>query len=378
MKKNLLSIILAVVLLMGSALAQDASFEGTMTKLAGDAGKGFVQPVVSAFGSNLNGGWFHKSPQTKIFGIDLEAGVVAMGTFTTEENKTFSATGAFQFSGGTVVGANATGKSEAQKIAENMNVNGVSFYNLPANERQAIVDAISNTSFNVGIAGPTIVGSTADNMKITVGDTPFSYRSPNTNQTVSTTIPGKTTVLDGVTGVLNGKAIVPLGAPQVSIGTIFGTQATFRYLPEVQISPELGKFKYFGFGIQHNLGMWLPIPIVDVSASFFTQKLNIGTLMEAKTTAFGLNVSKQLGFAFLNVTPYGGFMLESSKMTFGYDFVPNAANPTNVQHISFELEGENKSRITLGLSLRILVININADYNIGKQNSATAGVFFAF
>jgi hypothetical protein len=215
-------------------------------------------------------------------------------------------------------------------------------------------------------------------MKITIGNTPFSYRSPNTNQTVSTTIPGKTTVLDNVTGVLDGKAIVPLAAPQVSIGTIWGTQATFRYLPEVQISPELGKFKYFGFGIQHNLGMWLPIPIVDVSASFFTQKLNVGTLMEAKTTAFGLNVSKQLGFAFLNVTPYGGFMLESSKMTFGYDFVPNAANPTNVQHIAFELEGESKSRITLGLSVRILVININADYNIGKQNSATAGVFFAF
>ncbi len=374
--KKYFSLLLSVVFFSTAAFSQ--SMEETMAKLAGDAGKGFVQPVVSAFGANLNGGWFHKSPKSKLFGIDLEVGLVAMGTFTTDENKTFSATGAFKFSGGPVVGSSSTTKSEAQKIAENMTVNNVSFYSLPTNEQQAIVNAIANMTFNVGINGPTIVGTKTDNMKITLANTAFSYTSPNTNQTVSTTIPGKTTTLDGVTGVLDGSAIIPLAAPQATIGTILGTQATFRYLPEVEISPDLGKFKYFGFGVQHNLGFWLPIPIVDVAASFFTQKLNVGTLMEAKTTAFGLNVSKQFGFAFLNVTPYGGFMLESSKMNFGYDFVPNSANPNNVERISFELEGENKSRITVGLSLRILVININADYNIGKQNSATAGVFFAF
>jgi hypothetical protein len=374
MKKSLLSIALAAVMLMGTAFAQtedEGGFSGTLKKLAGDAGKGFVQPVVSGFGNNMNGGWFHKAPGTKIFGIDLELGVVAMGTFTTDENKTFAANGAFKFGGGQL-GTN----SQSEKIAS-----GLSNWNLlPNNEKQAIIDAISSANFQVGIAGPTVVGSKQDTMRITVPSTPISYTSPNTNQTVNTTLPGSVVTLEGVTGVLDGSAMIPLAAPQFSIGTLYGTQATFRYLPEIEISKDLGKFKYFGFGVQHNLGMWLPIPIVDVSASFFTQKLEVGTIMEATTTSFGLNVAKQLGFAFLNVTPYAGFMLESSKMKFGYDYTytVGATNQVVTDRINFELEGENTSRITLGLGIRLLVININADYNIGKQNSATVGVFFAF
>ena len=373
MKKTLLSILLAVVMLSGSLFSQEeeGGFESTLTKLAGDAGKGFVQPIVSGFGNNMNGGWFHKAPKSKIFGIDLEFGLVAMGTFTTEENKTFTANGAFKFSGG-AIGTN----SQAENIASGIN----NWALLPNNEKQAIVDAISNTNFQVGIAGPTVVGTKQDTMKISLASTLFQYTSPNTNTTNSVTIPGAVTRLDGVTGVLDGASIIPLAAPQFSIGTIYGTQATFRYLPEVEISKELGKFKYFGFGVQHNLGMWLPIPVVDVAASFFTQKLEVGTIMEANTTSFGVNAAKQFGFAFLNVTPYAGFMFESSKMKFGFDYTykSGAANTEVKDRISFELEGENTTRITLGLGIRLGIININADYNLGTQNSATAGLFLAF
>ena len=367
MKNRHVALFAAVLMLAGSVFAQDPSFESTMKNLGVSAGKGFVQPVVSAFGNDMNGGWFHKSPKNKIFGIDLEVGVVAMATFSSDDNKTFSLQSDFKFAGGPV-GSN----SEAEKLAQN-----VQNYNLLSNsQKQSVINAIANQSFNVTMSGPTIVGTKTDHLKIVVPTQTINVNG----QTM--TINGTTQQINEVTGVLDGKAIIPLGAPQASIGTIFGTQATFRYLPDIEIDKSIGKVKYFGFGVQHNLGMWLPIPIVDVSASFFTQKLNVGTLMEAKTTSFGLNASKQLGFAFLNVTPYAGFMLEKSNMNFSYDFptYTDASNPANnkVEHVTFDLQGENKSRITLGLSIRILVININADYNIGKQNSATAGVFFAF
>ncbi|MFA6456985.1 MAG: DUF6588 family protein [Bacteroidota bacterium] len=369
MKKTLRSILLAVIMLMGSAFAQteEGGFAGTMKNLGISAGKAFVQPVVSGFGNNMNGGWFHKAPATKIFGIDLEVGLVGMGTFTTEENKTFNLQADFKFSGGPV-GSN----SEAEKLAAN-----VQNYNLLSSaQKQDVIDAIAAQSFNVSMSGPTIVGTKADYLKIVV---PTQTLNVNGN---TMTINGTTQSITAVTGVMDGAATIPLAAPQFSIGTIYGTQATFRYLPEVEIDKDLGKFKYFGFGIQHNLGMWFPIPVVDLGASFFTQKLEVGTLMTAKTSSFGLNASKQFGFAFLNVTPYAGFMFESSTMTFGYDFptYTDPSNPANnkTEHIAFELEGENTTRLTIGLSIRLLVININADYNIGKQNSATAGVFFAF
>ncbi|MFA6469101.1 MAG: DUF6588 family protein [Bacteroidota bacterium] len=373
MKKSLLSIVVALVLI---SMVQAQDLTGTLTKMAGDAAKGYVQPVASGFGNNLNGGWYHKAPAAKIFGIDLELGLVAMGTFTTEENKTFTASGVFKFGGGYYsgdIGNNPNGtKSQSEKIAENI---GTAWTFATPTQKQNIIDKIAGLDFTVGISGPTIVGTKQDTMKLSVpqrdldinGDGISDYTIAENNQT-----------LDGVVGILDGSATIPLAAPQFSIGTIYGTQFTFRYLPDIEISKEIGKFKYFGFGIQHNLGMWLPIPIVDVSASFFTQNLKVGTIFETKATSFGINASKQFGFAFLNVTPYAGFSLESSTMNVTYNFAVDS--PTGPQQIpvAFELEGENSSRLTLGLGIRLLVINVNVDYNIGKQNSATAGVFFAF
>lgn len=365
MKKNLLIVTIAMLVASTTLFAQDEGIESTLKKMAGDAAKGFVQPVVTGFGANLNGGWFHKAPKSKIFGIDLEVGLVAMGTFTTDENKTFEANGAFKFSGGPV----GTG-SQAENIAS-----GINNWNLltPV-QQQAIIDEISSQQFQVGIKGPTIVGTKTDTMKITFP-----------GQTVSASggsfdIPTQVITLNGVTGVLDGASMIPLAAPQFSIGTVFGTQATFRYLPEVEIDKELGKFKYFGFGIQHNPGIWFPNPLpVDLAASFFTQNLKVGTVFETKATAFGINASKQFGFAFLNVTPYAGFMFESSTMTISYAYSTiGPGNATITDNINFELEGENTTRLTVGLSIRLLVLNINADYNFGKNNSATAGLFFAF
>ncbi len=367
MKKSLRSVVV-VLALVSMMQAQDLS--ETLTKLAGDAAKGFVQPVASGFGNNLNGGWYHKAPASKIFGIDLELGFVAMGTFTTDENKKFTANGSFRFGGGPV----GTG-SQAEDIAS-----GINNWNLlPNNEKQAIINAISGTNFGVGISGPTIVGTKQDTMKITFPSTTITYTSPNTGVSTTQSVPGTSIRLDGVVGLLDGASIIPLFSPQASIGTIYGTQFTFRYLPELEVSPEIGKFKYFGFGVQHNLGMWLPIPVVDVSASFFTQNLKVGTIFESKATAFGVNASKQFGFAFLNVTPYAGFSLESSTMNVTYDFeVTDATGAVQKIPVAFELEGENTSRLTVGLGMRLLTFNINVDYNIGKQNSATAGLFFAF
>lgn len=365
MKKNLLIVCCAILVASASVFAQDEGVESTLKKMAGDAAKGFVQPIVTGFGANLNGGWFHKAPKSKIFGIDLEVGLVAMGTFTTDENKTFQVDGAFKFSGGPVGSG-----SQAENIAS-----GISNWNLlPNPQKQQVIDQIASQQFQVGIKGPTIVGTKQDTMKITFPGQTITAGSLNYN------VPTQVIALDGVTGVLDGAAMIPLAAPQFSIGTIFGTQATFRYLPEVEIDKEIGKFKYFGFGIQHNPGIWFPNPLpIDIAASFFTQNLSVGTIFETKATAFGINASKQFGFAFLNVTPYAGFMFESSKMTISYAYTTIGPGNTEItDNINFELEGANTTRLTVGLSIRLLVLNINADYNIGKNNSATAGLFFAF
>lgn len=373
MNTTLRSIALAVLLAVSSVFAQEESeLSKTMSKLAGGAIEGFLGPAGSAFGNNLNTGWFHKAPKDKIFGIDLEVGVVMAGTFTSDANKTFDLNSSFRFD-----------DAQATTIANQLDLSTtpVQFRTQIRNE---FITQLKNNDVSVRFNGPTFLNG--DGSPVTIvfdpGSVQLTNPANNTKQNYSVGAFGDT--VEGVKGV--DLPIVPLPLPQVSLGTIYGTMVTLRGLPVDIPAGDFGKVRFFGFGIQHNLGMWLPIPIVDLAVSYYSTGLSVKAkqngkeqeLLKTTASGFGLNVSKQLGFGFLNVTPYAGFGIENSKTTIAYDAPLNtAAGPTTIP-FSVEFEGQNKTRMTVGLSIRLLVININADYNLGKNNSASAGVFFAF
>jgi len=325
--------------------------------LSMDAASKYVAPIVSAFGANLNGGWFHKAPSSKIFGLNIEVGVVGMGTFYPkgEEYLSFDTSGDFRFN-----------SEQAGELVAGLF--------LPAIVEDALIDEIAGTEFTVGISGATVIGAVDDYIEISFSGADITFIDPTTGLERTETVGAQVITLPiGGFETISDLSFLPFIAPQLSVGTIFGTRVTFRYLPSITISEEFGKFKYFGFGIQHNPGVLLPTPLpLDVSVGFFTQTLEIGTLFKAKTTAFGLNASKRLGVGPINITPYAGFMLEKSNIDITYDFIVD----TQEINVAFELEGENRSRLTLGLSIRLLMLNFNADYNIGKYNSVTVGVMF--
>ncbi len=365
--KKLMSMALLLVsmaaLMTSGVLAQttgngEPGLEETVKKLAGDAAKGYVGPLVSVIGSNMNAGWFHRAPRSVMLGFDLEVGIVVMGTYLKEENRTFKAEGEFRFD-----------MTQSRQLA--------ALSNAPLAYRENVASAINQQMFKVSFRGPTVLGSAKDTFKVSFPGRSVTVNTPIGPQTY--TIP-TSDINTGVTGVkdLEGWEVLPLPpfAPQVSLGTILGTQFTLRYLPEVET--DAGKFKYMGYGIQHNPGVWFgDILPLDLSASFFTQSVTVGSIFEAKATSFGINASKRLGWGFLNLTPYFGYMLEKSSIAVNYDY--QYTTPTGSiakDKISFSLDGENKSRITLGLSIKILLINVNADYNIGTYKSLSAGVMF--
>lgn len=359
------------------ASAQDEDGEDLKEFIEGlsmDAASKYVAPIVSAFGMNLNGGWFHKAPSSKIFGFNLEVGLVGMATYYPkgEEYLSFDTSGDFQFSA-----------SQATDIVSGITLDPAlePFRALIEND---LINAITGRGISVGISGATVIGDPEDYIEIDYGgediviDNPL-FGLPGEPATITLPVPsGVITLPIGGFEAISDLSFLPLAAPQLSLGTVFGTRVTFRYLPSITIDEELGKFKYFGFGIQHNPGVLLPAPLpFDVGVGFFTQTLEIGTLFKAKTTAFGLNASKKLGLGPISITPYAGFMLEKSNIDITYDFVLDEGTiDEQVIPIAFKLEGENRSRIVLGLSLRLLIFNINADYNIGKYNSVTVGVMF--
>ena len=364
MNKALIFIILGLYV-FSSLFSQ--SLEDTIDDLSGKAAKGYVGPIVSAFGTNLNGGWFHKAPKSKFLNVDVEFGIVFMGTTFPDDAKTFDVTGNFRFT-----------EEQATMMTQD-------FYDPNFPELQnALIEAIMNQDFEVGINGPTIVGPAYEE----IGDDQIIMDVPANEITVDVagtptteTIPGRQIPL-GVGGLLEDMPMLPLITPQLSVGTVYGTKIIVRYLPPMDLGEELGEFNYAGFGIQHNPKAWAPLLIpVDICASFFTQKMVLGNYVEATATAFGINVSKQFGFRMLHITPYAGLMMESSKMEFTYDYIignnPVTGDPME-QSIKFELEGENSGRFIIGTSLRLGVFNLNADYNIGAYNSITAGFGLGF
>jgi hypothetical protein len=357
MKYGMVFLALCLLTLVAGSTGRAQDLQGTLEKLSEDAAKSYVNPIVSGFGSDLNGGWFHRAPQATKLGFTLEFGVVAMGTFFKDENKVFSSSGSFQFD-----------SSQSQTLAN-------SIVNNPGNNPliNAIRDSIRNQVFTVGISGPTIIGSKSDSLRVTF------YGRTFTTFAGSDSVPTQAIVLP-ITGLIENLSVLPLAAPQLTLGTVFGTQVSFRYLPQVQITKEIGSFKYFGFGIQHNPAVWLgdsPLP-VDVSLGYFTQTLDVGSIFTTKSTSFGIQASKQLGWSYLNLTPYLGFQSESSTMTFTYDYTINTLTGPQVQHITFDLKGANSARFTAGMALRLGIFNLNADYNFASYNSATAGFMISF
>lgn len=349
-----------------SIFAQDEDLEGTLTQLSEAAAKAYISPVVSAFGSNMNGGWFRMAPPPTKFGLDLQIGVVGMGTFFPDDSgiRTFSTSGSFRFS-----------QAQAQDIVTN--TSGLVFLN-PTTDEPALVSAISQIDFTVNIAGTTIVGPADGTIGITFNGSDITYTPPSTGIPEQVTIDPYTITLNvgGIGDYLPDTTFLPYAAPQLNVGTVLGTRAVFRYVPEISITEDIGKFSWFGWGVQHNPAVFFPTPLpVDVSISFAKQTVKLGDILEANTTAYGLNVSKKLGVGPISITPYAGFLIEKSKFHFKYDFILDEGMPWEQKiPIDFTMEGENQSRITVGVSLKLLMFNINADYNMGNYNSVTVGV----
>jgi hypothetical protein len=361
MKTNLILLILIVSAMISWLYADD--LQSTMEQLSGTAGKFYVNPFSQSVAVDFNGGWFHKVPKAELFGWDLEFGVVGMGSLFNGNEKTFDTPNAkFRFT-----------RDQAMQLTSQYS--GTPGYD-------ALLDAIVQTDFNVGIQGPTIIGDKYDEatganaIHVIIPATDVNYLVYGIQQTA--TVPAQDYSL-GVGGLLGDLPAMPLAAPQLTLGTIAGTQISLRYLPNTTLDAKIGLISYLGYGIQHNPAFWLPIKLpVDVAIAFFTQDLKVGDLAELTGTTVGMNIAKTFGYKMLSFSPYAGINAETATMKFHYNYeVQTAAGPLN-NHIAFQIDGKNSTRATFGLNFRLGLINLNFDYNLGKYQSATTGIMFNF
>jgi hypothetical protein len=244
-------------------------------------------------------------------------------------------------------------------------------------------------NLNSGLYNTAEIGESGFHLRLTVvamgtliGDAEKTYDATPPQPFSQTPVP-TATVYGGTGAVVNGPlgsgiqyqfqngqvktSIIPLAAPQLTLGTFFGTQAIVRYapIPEIQDFP---KVTLFGIGAQHNLNRYLSSLPVDLSAGVFYQSLTVGDIIDVKAFNLGAQASKSWAL----FTLYGGVQYETSSMNLTYTYTGSSARPT----LSVDFTGENKLRATAGLGLNLVILHLNADISVGKVTVASAGIGF--
>lgn len=339
-----------VLCLLIVRVVQAQALKDQLIKLVPAVAEYYLEPLVSGFGTDLNSGWFHRAPRPVLLGFDIEAGVVGMGTFFRNEDKKPGKRIPISFE-----------PIHAIRLADKAGTM------LPA-KRQQVISELMSQQFTVEIAGVTVIGQMGQDLKIYFPGTSIAGIS----------IPADTISIP-VSSIKEAQ-LLPLITPQISIGTIVGTNFTFRIVPKVTIDKDIGAFSYFGAGIQHNPAVWLDSHLpIDIGIGVYVQKMKLDVLGEATASAVSINVSKQIGWGWLNLTPYAGYMRERSNTAISYQYAGTSLSGNPVTRtISFDIAGRNSHRFTAGAGITILLANVNLDYSIGEQQAVSAGVMVRF
>ncbi len=171
-------------------------------------------------------------------------------------------------------------------------------------------------------------------------------------------------------GQLTGD-FIPFAVPQVELGSLFGTVARLRFF-SAQIpgdaGEDIGKIKLLGYGLQHSLSQYIPLCPIDLSAGVFYQTFDIGDIMKSKALSYGIQASKSLAI----LTLYGGAAMESTTMDVSYTYEGEGTE----EEIALELKGDTKFRFQVGAALRLAILVLHGQVNIGNQMTYAVGVGF--
>jgi len=164
---------------------------------------------------------------------------------------------------------------------------------------------------------------------------------------------------------------MPLAMPQITIGSVFGTDFTARYA-SVSVT-DVGKIKVFGWGLRHSIDQYFQVLPVDLTLGYYNQSFKIGEYMDATANIVNLQTS----FSIPVITFYGGLGYENSKVHVEYTYEGSEISGTSVEpgdQVTFDMEGANSIRFTVGMTLNLGPVKINGDYNMAKQNTFAVGI----
>ena len=320
-----LSFLLGFALLASPAQGQD-DLGAALEAVGGQYAKGYTQPVTDALGANLNAGLFRTAEvggEGVIPVIDVYVGVAGMAALTRGSSRSFA------------------------PQDETVTTEGGRTLQIDYEPDQV----------------PTALGE-----ETSPGEAIISDQNPTT--------PNETATLPR--GLLN-TSTAPLAVPQVGVGTVLGTDAQLRYLPETSIRG-YGSVSLIGLSVRHSLSQHVPDAPVNVALQGTWQRLtlsgseesqNLGETLDASGWALNAQVSKDIPV--LPITFYGGLQYEQFGVEVNYTFRANGETST----IAFDQDAAGNARALAGARVTLAVIELNVDYALGSANTVSAGVGLA-
>jgi hypothetical protein len=176
----------------------------------------------------------------------------------------------------------------------------------------------------------------------------------------------------GTDGLLNMNYF-PLFVPQITIGTVLGTQASVRYISTPSLSSnKLPPTRLFGAGIRHSISRYITDSPLDITIGGFYSVFSVGDILEFTGTTVNLHLSK----SFSLLTLYTGAAWEQSDMEAHYTY--RASESAVPMPVAVALTGSNTFRVTTGLMIDLQAIRLFADANFGTVQHFSGGIGFGF
>lgn len=159
--------------------------------------------------------------------------------------------------------------------------------------------------------------------------------------------------------------------PQLRIGSIYGTEAMFRFAFFYTGNASLGDFNLYGLGLRHSISQYMAVSFpVDMAVSAFWQRFSMGDdskgddLVSTEAFTAGIQVSKKLAMW----EPYVGmsYDLFSGNVTY------RGGTAEDVVDLSFE--SNEHLHMTFGLSFNMAFLVAHGEYNIGAQDAFALGL----
>jgi len=339
-----------ILFFVSSAKIFPQSIGETLSNLSSDAVVKYSEPVIGAFGSSMNSGWFTGLPASSN-GIHAKLRFVGVGSFFSDDLRTFSHTGSLRLT--------------SAQVDEILFSSGYDPNTIPNYE--SVKNEILSRDWEVSFNGPTITGNYDDYLKV---DFPSA-------EIQGYTIEQYTLELTDVRGYLNNIDVMPSPAMQLDLGSIIGTSVSVRYFRGINLS-DLGIVNIWGGGAIHNLNYWFDDSLpIEIGFGYYFQSFKVGDIFKNTASQYGLFLSKKIGGR-ISIEPYAGLTYETSRSEIDYKYQFDGPAGRQELELNIDYNGDQTVNLAVGTSINLSIFVVNFDYKFGGTNTGTVGVGFGF